>query len=243
MKYVLDTHTHTIASGHAYNTITEMVEAAKKKGLEAIAITDHAPKMPGTCHEFYFTNLKAIDRSVYEGIEVLFGTELNIIDYDGHVDLSDKVLSTLDIVIASFHVPCIAPGTIEENTNALIKAMENPYINIIGHPDDNRFKIDFEQVVEASKVTGTLLELNNSSLRPGGSRVDPIENDKEMIRICKEKRVPIVVGSDAHHISYVGEHKLAYDMLAEENFPEELIINTSLQKLKNFINKHKSSLI
>lgn len=243
MKYVLDTHTHTVASGHAYNTIKEMVEEATNRGLEAIAITDHAPKMPGTCHEFYFTNLKAIDRSVYSNIEVLFGTELNIMDYDGNVDLSDKVLKNLDIVIASFHVPCIAPGTIEQNTNALIKVMENPYINIIGHPDDNRFKIDFEKVVEASKRTGTLLELNNSSLRPGGSRVDPYENDREMIRICKEKHVPIVVGSDAHHISYVGEHELAYNLLAEQDFPEELIINTSLSKLKNFINKYKISLL
>lgn len=54
MKIVLDTHAHTIVSGHAYNTIREMAQMAKEKGLEAFALTEHAPQMPGTCHEFYF---------------------------------------------------------------------------------------------------------------------------------------------------------------------------------------------
>ena len=58
MKYVLDVHTHTIASGHAYNTIKEMAQSASEKGLELLGITEHAMKMPGTCHSFYFANLK-----------------------------------------------------------------------------------------------------------------------------------------------------------------------------------------
>ena len=54
MKYILDTHTHTLASGHAYSTIDEMIQAAAKKKLELIGITEHAPKMPGSCQEIYF---------------------------------------------------------------------------------------------------------------------------------------------------------------------------------------------
>ena len=60
MKYVLDVHTHTIASGHAYNTIKEMAQSASEKGLELLGITEHAMKMPGTCHSFYFANLKML---------------------------------------------------------------------------------------------------------------------------------------------------------------------------------------
>lgn len=66
MNYVLDTHTHTIASGHAYNTMTEMMQAAVDKDLELLCITDHAPEMPGGPHLFYFSNSDMIDREYYQ---------------------------------------------------------------------------------------------------------------------------------------------------------------------------------
>ena len=79
MKYVLDAHTHTIASGHAYSTIREMAKSASEKGLELLGITEHSMKMPGTCQLFYFENLKMVDREMY-GVELYMGTELNIMD-------------------------------------------------------------------------------------------------------------------------------------------------------------------
>ena len=60
MKDIMDLHTHTTASGHAYNTLYEMARSASEKGLTLFGSTDHAPKMPGTCHEFYFINFKDI---------------------------------------------------------------------------------------------------------------------------------------------------------------------------------------
>ena len=72
MKIVLDTHAHTIVSGHAYNTIREMAQMAKEKGLEAFALTEHAPQMPGTCHEFYFQNLHIVPREMY-GVRLFMG--------------------------------------------------------------------------------------------------------------------------------------------------------------------------
>ena len=74
MKYVLDSHTHTTASGHAYSTLHEMVRAAKEKGLELIGITEHSMAMPGTCHEYYFMNMRILPRTMY-GIEVMHGAE------------------------------------------------------------------------------------------------------------------------------------------------------------------------
>lgn len=79
MKIVLDTHAHTIVSGHAYNTIREMAQMAKEKGLEAFALTEHAPQMPGTCHEFYFQNLHIVPREMY-GVRLFMGVELNIMN-------------------------------------------------------------------------------------------------------------------------------------------------------------------
>ena len=101
MDYLLDVHTHTIASGHAYNSMMEMAKAGFDKGLKLLGITEHAPMMPGTCHSLYFHNLKVVPRTMC-GIEVMLGVELNILDYDGHVDLDERTLRQLDLKIASF---------------------------------------------------------------------------------------------------------------------------------------------
>ncbi|KAB1438047.1 phosphatase [Candidatus Galacturonibacter soehngenii] len=236
MKYVLDSHSHTLASGHAYNTIREMACAAKEVGLELLAITEHAPQMPGTCHDFYFSNLKVVSRQMC-GVELLLGVELNILDFDGNVDLSNDLLKRMDIVIASMHTPCYPSGTMEENTRAYINVMKNPYVNIIGHPDDNRYPVDMEALVLASKEHRVLLELNNSSLNPNGARQDARGNDITMLTLCKKHQVPIVIGSDAHTDSDVGRHDLAFELIKEVDFPEELIINRSVSELKKYLRR------
>ena len=112
IKDIMDTHTHTLASGHAYSTIRENAEAAARKGLELLAITEHAPRMSGSCQLIYFQNLKVVDRHAYD-VELLLGAELNILDERGTVDLPERTLSQLDIAIASLHTPCITPGSRE----------------------------------------------------------------------------------------------------------------------------------
>ena len=77
MRVEIDTHTHTLASGHAYNTMNEMAKAAADKGLKGLAITEHAPEMPGTCHLYYFQNLRIVPRKRF-GIELLLGTDLKM---------------------------------------------------------------------------------------------------------------------------------------------------------------------
>lgn len=238
MRDVLDTHTHTLASGHAYSTIRENIRAGAEKGLELLAITEHAPRMPGSCHDFYFHNLKVVDRRAYE-IPVLLGVELNILDPAGHVDLEQPILKRMDIAIASLHTPCIRPGSREENTEAVLNAMKNPYVNIIGHPDDGRYPLDYRAVVQGAKDHGVLLELNNSSLRPGGSRVGTRELDVEMLTLCMEYKVPVVMGSDAHVDTDVGNHVLALELLEELHFPEELLINVSPKRLEPYVNLYR----
>ena len=235
MKIVLDTHAHTLASGHAYNTIREMAKAAADKGLEAIALTDHAPDMPGSCHLFYFQNLRVVPRNQC-GVKLFLGTEANILDENGSVDLPDSVLAEMDLVIASSHPPCDKGAqTKMDITNAYLAAMENPHIDIIGHPDDGRFMVDYEAIVKKAKETHTLLELNNSSLRPGGFRVNTRENDLEMLRLCKKYEVPISIGSDAHVDVDLAGFDLAMEVLKECEFPEELVVNTSLERLEKIL--------
>ena len=237
MKYnaVLDLHTHTVASGHAYSSLREMAKAAADKGLEVLGITEHAPAMPGTCHNFYFHNLKVVPREMY-GIRLLLGVELNILDSAGRVDLEEKELKNMDIAIASLHTPCIRPGTKEENTQAYLNAMKNPYIHIIGHPDDGRYAIDYPALVKGAKEYGKILELNNHSLEPNCFRQNARENDIEMLKLCMEHRVPVVMDSDAHFDTYIGGFDRARALLTELDFPEELVLNRSFDALKEHIN-------
>ncbi|MBQ4530401.1 MAG: phosphatase [Lachnospiraceae bacterium] len=234
MKYVLDTHTHTIASGHAYSTIDEMAKAASERNLEVLAITEHAPKMPGSCQEIYFSNLKVVAREKF-GVQLLFGVELNIMDYNGTVDLSEHLLKQMELVIASMHTPCVPHGTIEQNMSAFIGAMKNPYVNIIGHPDDGKYPVNYEELVLAAKEHHKLLEVNNNSLMPHSFRENARENDITMLQYCKKYQVPVVVGSDAHYVDYVGRHQEAYAIFEEIDFPERLVANADKELLYSFL--------
>lgn len=235
MKIVLDTHAHTIVSGHAYNTIREMAQMAKEKGLEAFALTEHAPQMPGTCHEFYFQNLHVVPREMY-GVRLFMGVELNIMNEKGEVDLPESTLCQMDIAIASIHGPCYKGERTEEAiTAAYLAAMENPLIHIIGHPDDGRYPVDYEQLAKKAKETGTVLEVNNGSLRPGGFRVDTRKNDLKMLEYCKKYEVPVTMGSDAHMDVDLADYSYALPVIEESHFPEELIVNSSAELLKSCI--------
>ena len=238
MKFVLDTHTHTLASGHSYSTIREMAHTASERGLQLLGITEHAPKMLGSCHELYFQNLKVVDRQMC-GVELLLGAELNILSPDGTVDLPDSILQKLDITIASLHIPCMKPGTLLENTRAYVNAIKNPFINIIGHPDDRRYPVDYKEIVLAAKEYDTLIELNNASLTDGGARVNARPLDIELLELCKEYEVPIVVASDAHIHLAVGNHDQANALLEEVRFPEHLIVNQDANYLKKYVNRYK----
>ena len=238
MKYhsVMDLHTHTVASGHAYCTLREMAKAASDKGLELLGITEHAPKMPGTCHKFYFQNIKVVPREMY-GIQLLLGSEVNILDAAGTVDLEQKTLEKLDVVIASLHVPCIRPGSRAENTEAYLNAMKNPYINIIGHPDDGRYEIDYEALVQGAREYGKVLELNNHSMDPDCTSENAVENDTVMLNYCKKYQVPVVMDSDAHFDLLIGEFDLARELLTKLDFPEELVLNRSVDAVKKYVNR------
>ena len=117
IRDVMDTHTHTLASGHAYSTIRENAAAAAKKGLQLLAITEHAPRMVGSSQAIYFQNLKVIDRHAFD-VELMMGVELNILDDKGTVDLTEGTLRQMDLAISILHIPCINPGSREYKTQA-----------------------------------------------------------------------------------------------------------------------------
>ena len=239
MKDILDVHVHTTASVHAYSTFGECIAAAKAKGLELIGFADHAPSVPGSIHSFHFINFKVIPRDAY-GIKIAMGSEMNIIDYSGSTDLPAKILKRIDYTIASLHRECIEVGSVEENTAALIGAMKNPHVVIIGHPDNPQFPADLDAVARAAKDNGVLLEINNSSYLPTGHRAGSAENAKLMLAACKKYGTKIIMGSDAHIDLDVGNHSLSQKVLAENNFPAELVVNSSVEKFFECVKYRKS---
>ena len=232
MKYEFDCHIHSLGSGHAYSTIQEIAVSAKKKKLKLIAITDHGPALPGASHIFYIANLKCLPEKM-SGVEVLRGVEANIIDYDGGLDVNDKRLGYLDIVLAGYHDACLEPAGAENHTAGMMKVMENALVDVIVHPGNPKFSIEIDKVLKKARETNTLIEINNSSFWI--SREGSLKNCVAIAKLCKKYGVPVIVGSDAHVASRVGEFDKVKKLFAQIEMPEELIMNRSVKALKTYL--------
>ena len=234
MKIIADIHTHTIASGHAYSTLRENAEQALYRGLDFLGVSDHTPGMPNTTCVGYWGNLKAIRGSAC-GVRLLKGAEANIMDAQGRIDLSDDIARRLDYVIASLHDVVVCNMGIAANTQAVIQAMKNPYVKVIGHPDDDTFPLDYTALALAAKANGIALELNNSSLSPHTSRSGGEQNARKMLEACMRANASIMVGSDSHIWYNVGEFGYAVHLLEGCDFPEELVVNADSARFEAFM--------
>lgn len=231
MKHVVDVHTHTIASGHAYSTLLENIKEAAKYGLKVLGTSDHGPSMPGGPHDFYFGTFRVLPREL-DGVILLHGCEANIMDYNGNLDISEKIQKRVDYIIASLHDVCIKPGTVEENTRAYLNVMDNPYVDILGHIGNPRFDIDFESVVKKAKEKDIIIEINNGSFE---SRAGSEERCLQVAKLCKKYKVKVILGTDSHICFQIGRFPKAECLLEKVDMPEELIMNTSEKKILNYL--------
>lgn len=234
----LDVHTHTVASGHAYSTIQEMAREAADRHLQILGITEHAPGIPGTCDPIYFRNLHVVPRQMY-GVRLLLGAELNILDTTGRIDLDEFYYRMLDIRIAGIHALCWQGGTQQENTQAMINAIRNPWTQIISHPGDGTADLLFEPIVLAAKEHHTLLEINNSSLNPVRQKTVAVANNLEILRLCKQYEVPVILGSDAHVSFSIADYGFIYPLLQQTEFPEALIVNDKPEMFAEYVENEK----
>lgn len=233
MKIALDLHTHSVASGHAYSTIQEMAQTAADRQLKFLGITEHGPLIPGAPDPIYFRNLYCIPKIMY-GVRILLGAELNIKNLQGELDLDESYYHRFDHVIAGIHRMCFPGGTRQQNTEAVLAAMQNQRVNIISHPADGAATLCLEELVRQARETRTLLEINNSSLNP--IRKNPVArtNNLELLRLCKKMDVPVILGSDAHISFSIADYERLWPLLQEAEFPEELIVNDDIQKFNQF---------
>lgn len=230
-KIVADLHCHTLSSTHAYSTLLEMVNGAKEKGLEAIAITDHASAMEDAPHFWHFFNTEVWPRKM-QGVTVLKGAEMNIVRHDGALDFDTKFLKGFEWIIASMHEPVYFPSTPENHLSAWLGVIKNPYVDVLGHSGEERYACDYEKMVKACAEYEKIIEINNHSFI---GRRNSAKNCTEIAKLCKKFGVTVCVNSDAHIYTGVGNFSDALTMLREIDFPEHLILNTSVQKIASYI--------
>ena len=240
IRLVADLHVHSVGSGHAYSTVTEIAAAAREKGLTMVAITDHGPAMPGGPHPYYFGNLRVLPREI-QGIRILRGVEANIINEDGTLDLDIYYLKRLDIVLAGLHDMCIPESDRDFYTKAMLNTIDNPYVDIIVHPGNPNFPLDYEAVIKKAAEKGIPLEINNSSLC--GSRKGSEENCHHIAGMIARYGGPVVIGSDAHFAWDVGGFDSALEVVINAGIKEEQVLNTSVEKILNYLARKKDLLV
>lgn len=241
MKILCDTHSHTIASTHAYSTIHDYVRDAQRNGIQLVSITDHAPTMPDAPHYWHFVNMKVIPR-VIDNIAILRGIEANILPEpyqyanDRNVDVTDQLKDKLDFAIASFHEPVFKPQDKKTNTAAMIAAMESGCVQILGHPGNPAFPIDQEEVVRAAKHNNVAIEINNSSFK--SSRVGSEPYCVKLIELVDKHNWKLSVGSDAHISLDVGKFEVAVAKLEALGFSVDQIVNSTPGSFLSFLAEH-----
>jgi putative hydrolase len=242
MKLWADFHTHTRYS-HGTGTIKENVEAALKKGLSAVGISEHGPANIGigTRLEDFARMREEIEKikSEYTDIKILLGCEANVISQDGELDIPEKILNELDYIMAGLH-PLVWPSSLrdgygllienmmarhsgilkgkvlERNTTALIKAIKSYKIDVITHPGLH-LAIDTARLAGAAAKFGTALEINAGH----GFMTE------EYVRTARAYGVKFAIGSDAHQPRDVGNLRRGIEIAERVGLTEKDIINAT----------------
>jgi len=202
-----DVHMHTVETD-GKNTIEEMAEAAKARGYQYMAITDHSKNLAfanGLDDKRaveHIARIRAAGKQI-EGITIFAGIEVDILA-DGGLDLSDDVLAQMDLVIASIHSVFD-----QDQTERLLKAISNPNTSIIGHPTGRKqlvrdsYKLDIHTILAAAAKHKVAMELNSYPER--------LDLNDAHLRQAKQQGVKIVINTDSHHTSHM--EKIRYGIL------------------------------
>ncbi len=232
-----DLHSHTDATD-GRNSLEEMARAARDRGYEYLAITDHSKRLTmvgGLDADRLRKQMEEIDRlnDELDGITLLKGNEVDILE-DGSLDLPDEVLKELDVVICSVHHKFGLPE--KEQTERVLRAMENPYCNILAHPTGRKinerspYDLDVERVMEAALQSGCFLELN---VNP-----DRLDLNDVYCKMAKEMGLKVVISTDAHSISDLDNMRFGIGQARRGWLEAGDVLNTrGLKELKRLLKR------
>ncbi len=220
-----DLHMHSTATDGRCS-ILQMAQAAKARGLEYVAITDHSKALAmanGMNEKRVLAQIHEIRKIEprLEGFRIFAGTEVDI-HQDGSLDLDDEVLAQLDVVVASVH--SYMNLTPEQMTERLLRAFDNPYLNIVAHPTGRlllrreAFGFELEKVLAEAKRRNIAMEIN--------SFPDRLDLCDHHVRLCKEKGVKLVISTDSHHTSHLENIKYGVLMARRGWLEKKDVLNT-----------------
>jgi DNA polymerase (family X) len=225
-----DVHMHTVETD-GRNTIEEMAEAARERGYEYMAITDHSKNLAfanGLTDERaleHIARIRAVETKM-KGIRIFAGVEVDILG-DGSLDLSDSVLEQMDIVIASVHSQFNQDRA--TMTDRLLKAIANPNTSLIGHPTGRQllrrdaYQFDFDAVLKAAAKHKVAMELNSYPER--------LDLNDVHLRMAKQHGVKIVINTDSHHTSHMEKLRYGITQARRAWLTKDDVLNTlPLQK-------------
>lgn len=234
-QYKIDLHIHTNVNPHAFSTLEENIQAAAKKGMEIIAITNHGPALPDTPHWWHLRNITILPDYI-DGVRILKGVEANILDENGKLDINQLVYSGMEIVLAGFHdvEEYSSNKDKNKNTKAILNLIKSQKADIIVHLGNPNFPVDYEEIVKYAKKFNVALEINNSSLG-NHVRTGSKKNCKKMLELAKKEGCYISLGSDSHYSGHIGDFQNIIELLKEVEYSDELIINDSKENLEKFL--------
>lgn len=233
-----DLHSHTVITD-GKNTLEEMAKAAQKLGYKYIANTEHSKRVTvagGLDAEQVIENIKRIDKlnEKFDNFTILKGIEVDILE-DGTLDLPDDVLKELDVVLGAIHYRFNLSR--EKQTERILKAMDNPYFNILAHPtgrlinEREPYDIDLEKIMQKAKENNCILEINAQP-----SRLDL--NDIHS-RAAKEMSVKLVISTDAHSTSQFDFMRFGIGQARRGWIEKKNVINTrNIDELKKLIKRN-----
>lgn len=234
MKNLLDLHTHSVLSLHAYSSTTENIDAAIMKGLKYFGVSEHQPDDKGVgAHIYGVNNGITIPRHIGD-LTVLYGVECNLLN-DGSIDDRRFKWDHFDYAICSIHAYVYDDVGFEGNTNNLLKVLDNPHIKILGHLDRGFYAMDYDAVIKKAKEKNVLIEINDSSLN--GNKYDfarTVNTMTEMLNICQKYNVPVIINSDAHIKYEVGNYEKALKVIEDAKFPIDRVLNFNEDLFKEY---------
>lgn len=232
-----DLHAHTTATDGRLS-LEETAQAAEQRGYEYIAITDHSKHVTmvhGLNAERLLQEIEEIDRlnQKLKKIVLLKGIELDILE-DGTLDLPNDVLKHLDLTICSIHYKFNLSR--EKQTERIIRAMDNPYFNILGHPtgrlinERRPYEVDIERIIKAARERGCFLEIN--------AHPDRLDLNDIYCKMAKDMGVKIAISTDAHSLKHLDYLRFGIGQARRGWLEPEDVINTrNLQDLKKLLQR------
>lgn len=233
MKFEVDTHTHTVLSGHAQSTLIENAAAAAKAGVKGIVLSDHGPCIQSAPPDFTIVTYRSFPTHIND-VKIYYGSEVNITDYSGSLDIPERYLKMLDFGIAGLHSFVIDTGGRVKDTDAVMGAINNEYIDMVAHPDHPLYDIDYEAFVKETARLNKLIEVNENSI---AFRKGARENAGIFLALCKKYGARVSVSSDAHIAMNVGVCNTAASVLEQNNFPSELIVNLTQKRFDEYLSE------